>query len=52
MNKTTIQIAITAIYKWQERVRREEGNNSSPAFFLDTKDAIKDLKKFMAILDK
>lgn len=48
MEKETIQIAITAIYDWQERIKNAEGGkHESPRFFEDTDKAIKELKQLL-----
>lgn len=45
MTKQTIQIAITAIEKWEKKVLKEEGTlYLSPQFFADMKRARKELK--------
>jgi len=45
MEKQTIQIAITAIKEWQKGIIVAEGVKSSPQFFSDTKNALRELKK-------
>ena len=51
MNKETIRIAINAIYLWRYRAKKEEDERENKLFVRDTSKAIKELKKFLKLLE-